>query len=328
LVEGRQGVNVFSNADVGHALPYTKKGFGGNAVLPPDFLLDRWIEDWLQEDIGRGDWASQSVFAVGFPSKNWDENAPNQATRCQARWVAKQAGAVAGLLLAARVFARLDREVQFTPLVPEGGLCAVGQPLAEIRGSGLALLMGERVALNLVMRLSGIATLARRYCRAIAGTGVRLADTRKTTPGLRILEKYATRLGGAVNHRLGLDDAVMLKDNHIAAAGGLTAAVQRARAHIPFPLSLEVETDSLTLVEEVAPLQVDIVMLDNMDVATMAQAIAHLRSVCPRTKIEVSGNVTLERLPEIAALGPDYISTSALVTRAPWLDISMRWEES
>jgi nicotinate-nucleotide pyrophosphorylase (carboxylating) len=320
---------VFSNADVGHALPYTEKGFGGNAVLPPDFLLDRWIEDWLQEDIGRGDWASQSVFpsgwASGLPERALERGLEQgQATPRQAWWVAKQAGAVAGLPIAARVFARLDREVQFTPLVPEGGLCAAGQPLAEMQGSGLALLMGERVALNVAMRLSGIATTTRRYCRAIAGTGVRLADTRKTTPGLRILEKYATRLGGAVNHRLGLDDAVMLKDNHIAAAGGLTAAVAQARAHIPFPLSLEVETDSWALVQEVAPLQVEIVMLDNMDLAAMAQAIAHLRAVCPRTKIEVSGNVTLERLPEIAALQPDYISTSALVTRAPWLDISMR----
>ncbi|MGQ9865465.1 MAG: carboxylating nicotinate-nucleotide diphosphorylase [Pseudanabaenaceae cyanobacterium] len=293
-------------------------------MLPPNFLLDRWIEGWLQEDIGRGDWASQAV----FESESWlsQEHPTKHFTVHKAQWVAKQSGAVAGLPIAARVFARLDRRIQFTPWVPEGGLCAVGQPLAEMQGSGLALLMGERVALNVVMHLSGIATLTRRYCRAIAGTGVRLADTRKTTPGLRILEKYATRLGGAVNHRLGLDDAVMLKDNHIAAAGSLTAAVQQARTHMPFPLSLEVETDSLALVREVAPLQVEIVMLDNMGIAEMAEAIAHLRAVCPRTKIEVSGNVTLERLPEIAALRPDYISTSALVTRAPWLDISMRFQ--
>ena len=199
-----------------------------------------------------------------------------------------------------------------------------GDLVAKINGSLATLLMGERVALNLVMHLSGIASTTAEYAKAIANSPTRLVDTRKTIPGMRLLEKYATFIGGAINHRYGLDDAVMLKDNHIAAAGGITEAVQRVREHIPFTTLIEVETESIVQVKEAMQLNLDVIMLDNMPLSMMREAIALIRQHSPHTKIEASGNITLTTITQVAELGVDYISTSAMVTRSPWLDISMR----
>ncbi|MBD2150530.1 carboxylating nicotinate-nucleotide diphosphorylase [Pseudanabaena sp. FACHB-1277] len=285
-------------------------------MLPPFIVLDPLIGDWLREDIGRGDRSTMGIFPKG--------NAPDG----RAVWVAKADGVIAGIPIASRVFQLLDGTVSFEAIAQEGQSVKAGQAIAEIRGSLATLLMGERVALNLAMPLSGIATLTAQYVQAIAHTSTRLVDTRKTTPGMRILEKYATYIGGAINHRYGLDDAVMLKDNHIAAAGGITAAVNLVREHIPFTTAIEVETESIIQVKEAIRLNLDVIMLDNMPLAMMQEAIALIRHSSPRTKIEASGNITLETIASVANLGVDYISTSAMVTRSPWLDISMRISSS
>ncbi len=280
------------------------------ATLPPFLLLDRQLQDWLLEDIGRGDRSTQSLFPPTL-----------QHT---ATWVAKADGVVAGLPVAARVFYLLDATTSFKPLVAEGEVVVKGQTIAELQGGFAALLTGERVALNLAMRLSGIATATRQYVEKIADFPARLVDTRKTTPGLRVLEKYAAQVGGAINHRMGLDDAVMLKDNHIAAAGGIAAAIAQVRARMPYPLTIEVETENLEQVAAALQHKADIIMLDNMPVAMMQQAVMQIRQTHPHIKIEASGNVTLETIWAIAATGVDYISSSAPITRAPWLDLSMR----
>ena len=292
-----------------------------SAVLPPLLVLDRLLQDWLLEDIGRGDRTTQSLLAA-------DKN------QSCAIWIAKEEGVIAGLPIAARVFQLLNQAVKFEALVSEGEVCQKGQTIAEIRGSFDALLTGERVALNLAMRLSGIATLTHQYVDKIADLPAQLVDTRKTTPGLRLLEKYATQVGGAVNHRMGLDDAVMIKDNHIAAAGGIGAAIAQVRAHIPYPLTIEVETENLEQVEEALQYKADIIMLDNMPLELMRQAVQRIRQEktpqefhgANRVKIEASGNVTLETIRAIAETGVDYISSSAPITRSPWLDLSMKFK--
>jgi nicotinate-nucleotide pyrophosphorylase (carboxylating) len=281
-------------------------------MLPPFIVLDPILEDWLREDIGRGDRSTSGLFPDG--------NAPIG----KAVWIAKADGVIAGLAIAARVFQLLDSSVNFVAIAQDGKPVKSGEQIAEISGSLATLLMGERVALNLVMRLSGIASATAKYVNAIAGTSANLVDTRKTIPGMRLLEKYATFIGGAINHRYGLDDAVMLKDNHIAAAGGITEAVQRVRRNIPFTTSIEVETESIIQVKEAVQLDLDVIMLDNMSVEMMRDAIALIRQHSSHTKIEASGNITLKTIVQIAELGVDYISTSAMVTRSHWLDISMR----
>jgi nicotinate-nucleotide pyrophosphorylase (carboxylating) len=281
-------------------------------MLPPFIVLDPILQDWLREDIGRGDRSTSGLFPDG--------NAPIG----KAVWIAKADGLVAGLPIAARVFQLLDQSVNFVAIVQDGKPVKSGELIAEITGSLATLLMGERVALNIVMRLSGIASTTAAYVKAIANTKSHLVDTRKTIPGMRLLEKYATFTGGAINHRYGLDDAVMLKDNHIAAAAGITNAVQLVRKSIPFTTSIEVETESLTQVKEAVLLNLDVIMLDNMPVEVMREAIALIRQHSPHTKIEASGNITIDTITQIAQLGVDYISTSAMVTRSHWLDISMR----
>jgi nicotinate-nucleotide pyrophosphorylase (carboxylating) len=241
-----------------------------------------------------------------------------------AKWIAKAPGIIAGLPVAARVFQLLNATASFMAVAAEGVRCEPGQVVAEIQGSLDALLMGERVALNLVMRLSGIATLTNIYVEQIADLPAQLVDTRKTTPGLRLLEKYATAVGGAINHRMGLDDAVMIKDNHIAAAGGIGEAVTRIRAQIPYPLTIEVETESLAQVQEALLHKADIIMLDNMPLDMMRQAVQLIRQQDSSVKIEASGNVTLETIRAVAETGVDYISSSAPITQSKWLDLSMR----
>jgi nicotinate-nucleotide pyrophosphorylase (carboxylating) len=241
----------------------------------------------------------------------------------QAEWTAKQAGVIAGLPIAARVFQILNDRVSFVPTVAEGERCELGQVVAHIHGPLDALLIGERVALNLVMRLSGVATLTQKYVEIIADLPAQLVDTRKTTPGLRLIEKYASQVGGAINHRLGLDDAVMIKDNHIAAAGSIADAIARIRSKIPYPLSIEVETTTLSEVEAALTHGADIIMLDNMSVGLVSQAVQLIRSHPHPVKIEASGNITLETIRAVGETGVDYISSSAPITRSTWLDLSM-----
>lgn len=281
------------------------------AVLPPFLVLDQLLQGWLLEDIGRGDRTTQSLLSQNPTDK-------------EAKWIAKAPGIIAGLPVAARVFQLLNHQVNFANITAEGAKCEPGQVIAEIGGSLDALLMGERVALNLTMRLSGIASLTNVYVEKIADLPAQLVDTRKTTPGLRILEKYATALGGAINHRMGLDDAVMIKDNHIVAAGGIGEAITRVRSHIPYPLTIEVETETLAQVQEALEYKADIIMLDNMPLKMMSQAVSLIRHEDNRVKIEASGNVNLETIRAVAETGVDYISTSAPITQSRWLDLSMR----
>ena len=285
------------------------------AVLPPFIVLDPLLSNWLLEDVGRGDRTTQGLLGGEVPVG-------------QAQWTAKEAGVIAGLPMARRIFQLLSDRVTFVAVVEEGEECHQGQVVAQIHGSLDALLMGERVALNLVMRLSGIATLTRKYVDQIADLPAQLVDTRKTTPGLRLLEKYATQVGGAMNHRMGLDDAVMIKDNHIAVAGGIPEALSRVRSQMPYPLTIEVETETLAQVEEALQHRADIIMLDNMPLDMMRQAVQMIRHSNDRIKIEASGNITLETIRAVAETGVDYISSSAPITRSTWLDLSMNIDVS
>lgn len=280
-------------------------------ALPSLIIVDRLLENWLLEDIGRGDFTTQGLFE-------------GQTKTEKAIWVVKEDGVVAGLPIAARVFQLLDAEAEFILESQEGGFCRSGTTVASIKGSREALLTGERVALNLAMRLSGIATATRSYVEEIGNLPTRLVDTRKTTPGLRVLEKYATRVGGAVNHRMGLDDAVMIKDNHIKSAGGIEKAIALLRNNIPYPLNIEVETSNIEEVREALKYGADIIMLDNMSPEKMMTAIQLIRETNSRIKIEASGNITLKTIRAVAETGVDYISSSAPITRSTWLDLSMR----
>lgn len=280
-------------------------------MLPPEVVTEPWIKQWLREDIGRGDWAVQGLGQISQQAGS-------------GRWVAKAAGMICGLSMAERVFSALDASVSFEPRVKDGDPVEPMQSVAELQGPLGSLLTGERVALNLAMRLSGIATATQQYVAAIDAYPAQFVDTRKTTPGLRILEKYATYIGGAKNHRMGLDDGVMIKDNHIAAAGGILAAVQQVRQRIPYPLTIEVETESLEQVKVAAAAGADIIMLDNMTPAMMREAVLLIRDIGTHIKIEASGNVSLETIAGVAATGVDYISSSGPITRSHWLDLSMR----
>lgn len=279
--------------------------------LPSLIIVDRLLENWLLEDLGRGDFTTQGLFnskiAIG-----------------RGIWVVKEDGIIAGLPIAARVFELLDKQAQFICNVEEGDYCKSGTQIANIEGSKQALLTGERVALNLAMRLSGIATVTHSYVQEIGNLPTKLVDTRKTTPGLRVLEKYATRVGGAVNHRMGLDDGVMIKDNHIKAAGGIEKAIALLRNNIPYPLNIEVETSNIEEVQQALAYNADIIMLDNMPLEIMAEAVKIIRATNSRVKIEASGNITLKTIRAVAETGVDYISSSAPITQSPWLDLSMR----
>lgn len=284
------------------------------ANLPPWLILDSQIQSWLAEDIGRGDRTTQALW-------------PTQSNvRSKGQLHLKQSGIVAGLPLFQRVFHLLSSDVEIQPLIQEGEACQLGTVVAQLNGPMNALLMGERVALNLLMPLSGIATLTRTYVEQIADLPAQLVDTRKTTPGLRILEKYATQVGGAINHRMGLDDAVMIKDNHIVAAGGIGEALRQVRQHSPFPLAIEVETETLEQVQQALDHRADIIMLDNMALEQM-QAAVHLIRAYPSyiPKIEASGNINLQTIRAVATTGVDYISTSAPITQGQWLDFSLKF---
>ena len=267
----------------------------------------------LAEDLGRGDVTSELTVDAG--------------ARATGRFVARQNLVVSGLEVAKAVFLVAGGEdVSFAALVREREAVERGAVLAEMEGPARAVLAAERVALNLLMRLSGIATLTRRYVEAVEGTGARVTDTRKTSPGMRVLEKAAVRAGGGTNHRAGLDDGVLIKDNHLALAGGVTEAVSRARAGAPHLLKVEVEVESLEALEEALGAGADVVLLDNMTPDEVREAVGLARREAPGVKIEVSGGINLETVRAYAEAGPDLISVGALTHSAPSADISLEVE--
>jgi nicotinate-nucleotide pyrophosphorylase (carboxylating) len=276
-------------------------------ALPADIVS--CIKLALEEDIGTGDATTNSIV-------------PAEA-KLRGRVVAKQDGVVAGIEVAQRVFHELNDSVIFASLVNEGALVSKRTTIAEVEGSARALLTGERAALNFLGRMSGIATLTRRFVDAVAGTNARILDTRKTAPGLRTLDKWAVKLGGGENHRIGLFDMILIKDNHIDFAGSITSAVERARA-TKTDLEIEVETRTLDDVQEALDLGVSRILLDNMRADTMKEAVALANG---RAKLEASGNVTIENVLEVARTGVDYISVGALTHSAKVFDVSLEWVE-
>lgn len=235
--------------------------------------------------------------------------------------MAKQNGIICGLQVFEAVFKLLDPETQVTVYVKDGERIEAGQKLAVIRGDIRVLLSGERTALNYLQRMSGVATHTRQIADLLAGTGIRLLDTRKTTPNNRIFEKYAVRVGGGCNHRYNLSDGVMLKDNHIEAAGGVTEAIQMAKEYAPFVRKIEVEVENLNMVREAVEAGADIIMLDNMDHDTMAEAI---QIIDGKSEIEISGNVDEKKVEMLRDLSVDYVSSGALTHSSPILDLSLK----
>lgn len=267
------------------------------------------IRAWLAEDIGSGDITSWATIPAGSQSK--------------AVIHVKEPGILAGIPIARLVFEVVDAALEFRPLRADGGAVTKGDVIAEVEGSTHSILTGERLALNLMQRLSGIATKTRAFVDALDGLSTRLVDTRKTTPGHRMLEKYAVRVGGGFNHRFGLYDAVMIKDNHIKGSGGITGAVQAARHAIPHTMKIEVETESLAQVEEAIACGADIIMLDNMPHDRMREASAMIKARAPHVIVEASGNVRLDTVRGIAECGVDVISVGGLTYSFQSLDISL-----
>jgi nicotinate-nucleotide pyrophosphorylase (carboxylating) len=280
--------------------------------------LNRLLDAWLDEDLGRGD-----LTAVAL-----------RGCSGSAHWIAKQPGVFCGGPLVQRLFQRLDVAVKVRLLVGDGERLYTGQKVLEVEGSAAVLVAAERTALNLAMRLSGIATATAALVAELEGTNVRLADTRKTTPGLRLLEKYAVRCGGGVNHRLGLDDAAMLKENHLAWAGGVQAALLAVRAAAPWPVRVIVEAETAEQAEDAVRAGADGVLLDEFSPEVLQNLVPRLRKLAlNRINCEGSAQVVLEAsgvdpmaLSAYAATGVDLISTSAPVTRSSWLDLSMRFD--
>jgi nicotinate-nucleotide pyrophosphorylase (carboxylating) len=272
--------------------------------------LERLVAEALAEDVGDGDWTT--LWTV-----------PADA-RGRARVVAKAAGVLAGSALAAATFARVDPAAAYHAVRGDGDPLAPGDVVATIEGPTRALLTGERTALNFLQHLSGIASLTRRFVDAVAGTSTGILDTRKTTPGWRALEKAAVRAGGGVNHRFGLHDMVLIKENHSAAAGGLAEAVRRVRERNDRGLAIEVEVRSLDELAAALALEVERVLLDNMETDALREAVAMARRHPGRRPLlEASGNMTLDRVPAVAATGVDLISVGALTHSAPALDLSL-----
>jgi nicotinate-nucleotide pyrophosphorylase (carboxylating) len=274
------------------------------AVTARTDALDRIVRESLAEDLGSGDVTTDATV---------DEGATGTAVL-----VTRAPGVVAGLDAVEAVFRALDPEVEFEPLADDGDELHGPAPVARVSGSLRAILTGERLALNLLGRLSGIATATKRYVAAVEGTGVAILDTRKTTPGLRALEKHAVAAGGGRNHRFGLDDGVLVKDNHLAATGSIRAAVERLRGATDLPI--EVECDTLEQLEEALAAGADAILLDNMSIDELRRAVALTDG---RARLEASGGVTLETVRAIAETGVDEISVGALTHSAPALDVSL-----
>ncbi len=272
-------------------------------------LIDPIIERALAEDIGTGDITTTAVVSP--------------ATRISGRLLAKEDGRICGLPVFCRVFELLDPSIRVELNATEGSSIRSGDIIAKISGPAHAILTGERVALNLLQRLSAIATKTARVVEQVAGTPARITDTRKTTPGLRILEKYAVRIGGGSNHRFNLSDGVLIKDNHIQAAGGITAAVMAARAHAPHTLKVEVEVENSAMIAEALACKADIIMLDNMDQTAIEAAVKQINH---QAIVEISGNMGDRDLKSLAATGIDLISIGALTHTVKAMDISLRFD--
>ena len=270
-------------------------------------VADKYIKLALEEDISSEDVTTNAVMP--------------EYKKGDVQLICKQDGIIAGLQIFARVFTLLDPKTEVEFRVKDGDAVTKGQLLAVVTGDVRVLLSGERTALNYLQRLSGIATYTHSVAQLLEGTKTTLLDTRKTTPGMRIFEKYAVRIGGGCNHRYNLSDGVLLKDNHIDAAGGVKEAIEAARAYAPFVRKIEVETENLDMVRAAADAGADIIMLDNMTPEEMKEAI---RIIDGRAKTECSGNITKENIKTITALGVDYVSSGALTHSAPILDLSLK----
>jgi nicotinate-nucleotide pyrophosphorylase (carboxylating) len=276
----------------------------------PAVLLESLVKTALLEDLQGGDPTTEATVLEG--------------TRAVARAVAKSPLVACGADVFARVFYTLDPSLRVEALVEDGAEVASGAELWRVEGDARSILLGERTALNFAQRMSGIATLARTYARAVpSGSKTRIADTRKTTPGLRALERYAVRTGGAHNHRDALGAGVLIKDNHIEAAGGIAEAIRRAQQRAPHTLRIEVEVESLAGVDEALAAGADIIMLDNFDEGALSAAIQRIDG---RALVELSGGITLERVPHLASLGVDVISVGALTHSVRAADISLDLE--
>ena len=269
--------------------------------------VDPWILSALKEDITSEDVSTNSV--MPHPQAG------------EVDLICKEDGIICGLQVFERVFALLDEKTTVEFLVQDGAEVHKGQLMAKVHGDIRTLLCGERTALNYLQRMSGIATYTHSVAELLKGTGIKLLDTRKTTPNNRIFEKYAVRIGGGNNHRYNLSDGVLLKDNHIGAAGGVKEAIAAAKEYAPFVRKIEVEVENLDMVKEAVEAGADIIMLDNMDTDALKEAIAYIDG---RAEIEVSGNVTKENIARLTGLGVDYVSSGALTHSAPILDISLK----
>jgi nicotinate-nucleotide pyrophosphorylase (carboxylating) len=281
-------------------------------MMDKEFLaaIDPIIELGLKEDVNTGDLTTDLLISAD--------------SKTTAIMIAKADGIVAGILVVEAVFRKIDPQVVFTAEVKDGDRVTKGQLLLTIEGAYRALLTGERLALNFFQRMSGIATETAKYVDAVKEFKTEILDTRKTVPGLRLLDKYAVKAGGGTNHRIGLYDMVMIKDNHISVAGGITNAVNAIRPNLPEEIKIEVETTTLDEVCEALAVNADIIMLDNMDNATMAEAVKIING---KAKVEASGNMNLQRVKEVAATGVDYISIGALTHSVAALDISQKIKE-
>ncbi len=268
---------------------------------------DHLILEALKEDISSEDVSTNAVM--------------KEAVRGEVDLICKEDGIIAGLDVFRRVFQLLDGETEMEFYCKDGDEVKKGQRMGRVTGDIRVLLSGERVALNFLQRMSGIATYTRSVAALLEGTGIKLLDTRKTTPNMRIFEKYAVRVGGGYNHRYNLSDGVLLKDNHIGAAGGVAQAVKMAKEYAPFVRKIEIEVEDLDMVREAVEAGADIIMLDNMTLEEMREAV---RIIGGRAETECSGNVTRENIAGLAEIGVDYISSGALTHSAPILDISMK----
>lgn len=269
-------------------------------------LIDQLIDLAIEEDIAGGDLTTNSIIPAN--------------SRAVAEMKMKADGVISGLEIAKKVYERFEKDILWEPLVKDGDAVKKGDIILRMEASYRCLLLGERLSLNILQRMSGIATETARYVKELAGTHTQLLDTRKTAPGLRVLDKLAVKQGGGTNHRMGLYDMVMIKDNHIKVAGGITQAVNAVRKHIPAGIKIEVETTNLNEVQEALAVQADIIMLDNMNNADMTEAVKIING---KAKTEASGNMSIPRLKEVAATGVDYISVGALTHSVTALDISM-----
>ena len=276
-----------------------------------DSLIDRLIDLAIEEDIATGDITTNAIIPVH--------------AKAVAEMKAKADGVISGLEIAKQVFERFEKDIVWEPLVTDVTAVKKGDIILRIEASYRTLLCGERLSLNILQRMSGIATATSHNMKELAGTHTQLLDTRKTAPGLRVLDKMAVKDGGAINHRMGLYDMAMIKDNHIKVAGGITNAVNAVRAHIPAGIKIEVETTNLAEVREALATHADIIMLDNMSNAEMAEAVKIIHG---QAKTEASGNMSIPRLKEVAATGVDFISVGALTHSVTALDISMNIQKN